>query len=594
MIVRSRGCAVLLALASFTPLFGQPVNDSCGGALTLVDGVAAAFNTTTATADLDPTCGQIGNTVWYSYTASCDGAAIVALCGSSYDTLLAVYDGSSGCPLDTSTQVACNDDACPFQDSELSVTVAIGDLLYIQVGGFGGDFGAGTITVTCNAGLPANDDCPNAIALTDGVATPYSTFGSTADVDPTCVPGGGTVWYTYTAVGDGVVTVSLCGSSYDTRLAIFSGGAGCPVDTSTELACNDDSCGLQSEIEQPVSAGELLYIQVGGFFGDVGTGTIIATSASSQDITGAEVIAALEAPSFVDSAGALAAALVANGLAPISITDLALVTGSPARVWVCLGTFPNSHTLSATEGALLASYITAGIPVYFESAVSWWFEPPTEFHNYDGIDSNLTLPGDDSLTALTGLDYAAANFSSFIDSYTQDQPGDDLNSQLVVTSLDLGGPNAGVVWSSAAPAPLYSTGVFHDSDPGFGKVLCQSWEFGGFGGDQNALAAAYIAALAPGGTGAGDFRRGDANGDAVFNIADAIFLLSSLFLLGSPPPTCEDSADVNDDGVINIADPIAALSSLFVSGSPPPPAPFPNCGSDPTSGDPLFCGPPCI
>ena len=32
----------------------------------------------------------------------------------------------------------------------------------------------------------------------------------------------------------------------------------------------------------------------------------------------------------------------------------------------------------------------------------------------------------------------------------------------------------------------YNTGWSHDSDPGFGKTLSQSWEFGGYGGDKDA------------------------------------------------------------------------------------------------------------
>ncbi|MFN0059790.1 MAG: FG-GAP repeat domain-containing protein [Planctomycetota bacterium] len=86
------------------------------------------------------------------------------------------------------------------------------------------------------------------------------------------------------------------------------------------------------------------------------------------------------------------------------------------------------------------------------------------------------------------------------------------------------------------------------------------------------------------------FERGDANADGLFNIADAIFSLTSLFVGGSPAPTCLDAADANDDGAFDVADAVFSLSSLFVSGSPSPPAPFGACGIDPTSGDPLGCG----
>ncbi len=89
----------------------------------------------------------------------------------------------------------------------------------------------------------------------------------------------------------------------------------------------------------------------------------------------------------------------------------------------------------------------------------------------------------------------------------------------------------------------------------------------------------------------GRFIRGDASGDAVVNIADAICALGYLF---GPPgaackqPTCLDALDANDDEVIDIADPIRVLGYLF-AGGPPPPFPGPvACGRD-TTGAALDC-----
>ena len=82
------------------------------------------------------------------------------------------------------------------------------------------------------------------------------------------------------------------------------------------------------------------------------------------------------------------------------------------------------------------------------------------------------------------------------------------------------------------------------------------------------------------------FRRGDLDGDAVQNIADAVQILNGLFSPGGMIG-CADAADVNDDGGVNIADAITLLGFLFLQGAPPP-APFPDCGLDPTP-DPLDC-----
>jgi hypothetical protein len=72
------------------------------------------------------------------------------------------------------------------------------------------------------------------------------------------------IWYRYTPTQTGDATISLCGSDYDTGLALWSACGG------TELACNDDFCGLQSEITYAVTAGVPIYVQVGGYNGATG------------------------------------------------------------------------------------------------------------------------------------------------------------------------------------------------------------------------------------------------------------------------------------------------------------------------------------
>jgi hypothetical protein len=86
------------------------------------------------------------------------------------------------------------------------------------------------------------------------------------------------------------------------------------------------------------------------------------------------------------------------------------------------------------------------------------------------------------------------------------------------------------------------------------------------------------------------FTRGDANADGETDLSDAVFVLSYLFN-GGPAPDCLDAADSNDSGdaAPDLSDPIYLLSFLFLGG-PEPPAPFDECGSDPTvDGDYLSC-----
>jgi predicted GH43/DUF377 family glycosyl hydrolase len=83
--------------------------------------------------------------------------------------------------------------------------------------------------------------------------------------------------------------------------------------------------------------------------------------------------------------------------------------------------------------------------------------------------------------------------------------------------------------------------------------------------------------------GLGPFLRGDANGDAAVNIADASFGLNFLFLGGGEPP-CKAAADANGDGAVDIADASFTLNFLFLGGREPP-APFPGCGRSAEGGD---------
>jgi hypothetical protein len=92
------------------------------------------------------------------------------------------------------------------------------------------------------------------------------------------------------------------------------------------------------------------------------------------------------------------------------------------------------------------------------------------------------------------------------------------------------------------------------------------------------------------------YRRGDANADQDTDISDAVFVLNYLFL-GGAEPACLKSADANDSGgsAPDLSDPVYLLNFLFLGG-PEPPAPFHDCGTDPTiDGDELSCEsfPPC-
>jgi len=82
------------------------------------------------------------------------------------------------------------------------------------------------------------------------------------------------------------------------------------------------------------------------------------------------------------------------------------------------------------------------------------------------------------------------------------------------------------------------------------------------------------------------FQRGYSNIDGRYNISDGIAILNWLFL-GTGTVLCEEAADVNDSGGHDLTDGVYVFGSLFGGGAPPP-APFGECGVDPTP-DTLLC-----
>jgi hypothetical protein len=104
---------------------------------------------------------------------------------------------------------------------------------------------------------------------------PYSDFGNTGgfadDYCGSCIYCGGApdVVYAYTPTADVEAVVSLCGSGYDTGLYIYQNAAG------NEVACNDDYCGLQSQVQLYMYAGNTYYIVIDGYSSSYGDYTLL-------------------------------------------------------------------------------------------------------------------------------------------------------------------------------------------------------------------------------------------------------------------------------------------------------------------------------
>ncbi len=137
------------------------------------------------------------------------------------------------------------------------------------------------ITDTTCAALE-NDDCADATEVGEVTDLAFSTQTATYDGGGTCMTSPN-IWYCYTPSMSGKATISLCGSGYDTKLAVYDGCVCSPL--GPELACNDDACGLQSEVELNVTAGNSYLIEVGGYSSNTGEGILNITVEDPCEVT---------------------------------------------------------------------------------------------------------------------------------------------------------------------------------------------------------------------------------------------------------------------------------------------------------------------
>ena len=128
---------------------------------------------------------------------------------------------------------------------------------------------------------PENDNADKAEEIGEVTDYPFSTALATFDGPGGCQTAPN-VWFCYTPTVTGLGVIELCGSGYDTKMAVYEG---CETDVDgnpvgAQLACNDDdseictSKALQSAVQLEVVAGNTYLVEVGGYSSNVGDGDI--------------------------------------------------------------------------------------------------------------------------------------------------------------------------------------------------------------------------------------------------------------------------------------------------------------------------------
>jgi hypothetical protein len=205
-VVKPTGTAT--SAASFA-VGTAPANDNFANARVIGGnaGTVAGSNTGASKEPGEPNhAGNAGgSSVWYSWTAPGSGSWQLDTAGSSFDTLLAVYTGTSVAAL---SLVASNDDSGIGVTSQLTFNATAGTTYYFAVDGYGGVTGNITLNWAFTGNLPsitsfspATGGVGTAVTITganlgganavrfSGVSTPQFTVNSSTQVIVTVPPG---------------------------------------------------------------------------------------------------------------------------------------------------------------------------------------------------------------------------------------------------------------------------------------------------------------------------------------------------------------------------------------------------------------------
>ncbi len=210
-----------------TPNAAQPpVNDDASAPLNGYEVNATGCNTGAILSAGESTPLNMDKTVWWTWLSPYTGKVTVDTIGSSFDTVVAVYDFFT--PPSAPLLYGSDDNRGGNGTSQLTFNATANTYYKIQVGSKpGGATGMVRLHLAPAPSLFLNDAFTSAISLGSSPSTAANGSNENASIQSgePVFGVGRTIWYRWTAPYTGDYILNTTGSNFDTTLAIYSGTA---------------------------------------------------------------------------------------------------------------------------------------------------------------------------------------------------------------------------------------------------------------------------------------------------------------------------------------------------------------------------------
>lgn len=304
------------------PCSGRPGNDDFANAEELRGFVTTVWNDNTCATrqngepkHLADAGSAASKSLWYFWTAPDSGPVVVSTEGSAFETVVAVYAGTSLATLNDNRVAEGGGISELIKQTRFTFDAVGGTKYYIAVDGYNLGSGAPAGVVVLSLNPDVHDDFEHCLALQggDGTTTANILRATSEAEEPAhgTAEGGSSLWYCWTAPSTGTFVWDTVGSSFDSLLAIYTGDQ---LNGLTRVGADDDSGGAgTSRLSLNAVAGATYRIAVdrkGGSNGFPTTGIVVLNWHSS---------AYQQAPRIVEQPHSIATFIGTNTTLSVSV-----------------------------------------------------------------------------------------------------------------------------------------------------------------------------------------------------------------------------------------------------------------------------------